>query len=133
MFKKLKDEIISAINISTNRIIGDNASSLNVVHDKINSHTTSMIRQQCHNTIEYQKHIIESLCDALCNKFEKGFLIVSRDGEIPIIISNGKTLTDSSTSGITLTWRNGECPEIEIDGMEYDYEEDSAINVRRNC
>ena len=128
MFKKLKDEIIGVINISTNRIIGDNASSL----DKINSHTTSMIRQQCHNTIEYQEHIIESLCDALCNKFEKGFLIVSRNGETPIIISNGKTLTDSSTSGITLTWRNGECPEIEIDGIEYDYEENSAINVRRN-
>lgn len=132
MFKKLKDEIIGAINISTNRIIGDNASSLDAVHDKINSHTTLMISQQCHNTIEYYEHIIESLSEALCNKFEKGFLIVSRDGEIPIVINNGKVLTDDSTSGITLTWQNGECPEIEIHGTEYDYEEESAINVKRN-
>lgn len=132
MFKKLKDEIIGAINISTNRILGDNVSSLNTMQDKINSHTTSVIRQQHHNTIEYYKHIIESLSEALCNKFEKGFLIVSRDGEIPIVISNGKVLTDDNASEITLKWSNGECPEIEVGGIEYDYEEDSAINVRRN-
>lgn len=94
-------------------------------------HTTS-IRQQHHNTIEYYEHIIESLSEALCNKFEKGFLIVSRDGKIPIVISNGTVLTNDNTSEITLKWSNGECPEIEIGGIEYDYEEDSAINVRRN-
>ena len=132
MFKKLKDEIIGAINISTNRILGVNVSSLNTMQDKINSHTTSVIRQQHHNTIEYYEHIIESLSEALCNKFEKGFLIVSRDGKIPIVINNGKVLTDDNTSEITLKWSNGECPEIEIGGIEYDYEEDSAINVRRN-
>lgn len=38
MFKKLKDEIIGAINISTNRILGDNVSSLNTMQDKINAH-----------------------------------------------------------------------------------------------
>lgn len=132
MFRKLKDEIIGAINISTNRITSDHASSLDTARDKINSHITSVIRKEYHNTLEYYEHIIESLCEALCNKFEKGFLIVSRDGEIPIVISNGKVLTDNNTSGITLTWQNGECPEIEIHGLEYDYEEDSAINVRRN-
>lgn len=132
LFGKLKDEIMHKINLSTNIIIGDITSSLDKAHKQINSHITQESRRECKNTIEYQKHIIESLCDALCNKFEKGFLIVSRDGEIPIVICNGKTLTDDNTIGVTLVWNGGELPKIEINGNEYDYEEESAINVRRS-
>lgn len=133
MFKKLKDEIVDEIKDIVKETEISNFRSLNAVKEKIISHTTQTVRHECSNTIEYQQRIIETLCDVLCDKFEKGFLIVSRNNKIPIVINNGKVLTDDSTQGIQLLWRNGECPEIEIDGFEGNYEEDSVINVRRNC
>lgn len=132
MFKKLKNEIVKEISNDIDMLEFRNTQSLNATNEKIISHITKTARHECSNTIEYQQRIIETLCDALCDKFEKGFLIVSRNNEIPIVISNGKVLTDNSTQGIELSWRNGECPEIEIDGFEGNCEEDSVINVRRN-
>lgn len=65
-------------------------------------------------TIESQQRTIKILTEALCNKFSNGFFIVSDGGEFPMVIRNGKELTDDLTTSISIKWDINNCPDIDI-------------------
>lgn len=66
-------------------------------------------------TIEDQQQTIKMLTEALCNKFDHGFFIVSSKGELPMIIRDGKRLDDEFTTRISITWNtDSSVPDIHI-------------------
>jgi hypothetical protein len=66
-------------------------------------------------TIESQQRTIEQLTNVLKDKYEHGLLIVGEEGRLPMVIRNGKVLTDETTSYVAVSWTMGEMPHIAIE------------------
>lgn len=66
-------------------------------------------------TVESQQRTIEQLTKALCDKYEHGLFIFSEDCKIPMVIRNGKELTNDLTSSFSIEWDNGNAPNIQIE------------------
>lgn len=66
-------------------------------------------------TIESQQRTIEALTNALCDKYNHGLFIYSEDGYVPMVIRNGKELTNDMTSQFSICWCPGEAPNIQIE------------------
>ena len=65
--------------------------------------------------IESQQRTIEALTNALCDKYNHGLFIYSEDGDVPMVIRNGKELTNDMTSQFSICWCPGEAPNIQIE------------------
>lgn len=66
-------------------------------------------------TIESQQRTIEQLTNALKDKYEHGLFIFSEDCKSPMVIRNGKELTNELTSYFAIDWSRGEAPHISIE------------------
>lgn len=72
------------------------------------------LTKRINGVIDSQQKTIEQLTKALCNKYEHGLFIFSEDGKIPMVIRNGKELTNNLTSSFGIEWSPGEAPSIQI-------------------
>ena len=68
------------------------------------------------------------LTDALCNKYEHGLFVYSEDGKMPMVIRNGKPMTDSLTQSFSIDWTPGEMPNINIEQVAGTWEGDENCN-----
>lgn len=75
-------------------------------------------------TIISQQRTIEQLTKALCDKYERGLFIFSEDGKIPMVIRNGKELTNDMTTFFSIEWSPGEVPDIHIDQLAATYHDE---------
>ena len=78
--------------------------------------------------IESQQKTIKTLTDALCNKYEHGLFVYSEDGKVPMVIRNGKPMTDSLTQSFSIDWTLGEMPNINIEQVAGTWEGDENCN-----
>ena len=118
MFKKLYEKI-ELIYEQMNRVFklidcsySDINTNMKVVRDK-----TGYIPEinSMQNTIESQQRTIEQLTNALKDKYEHGLFVISNNGRIPMVIRNGKELTNEMTSYFGIDWTRGESPHISIE------------------
>lgn len=65
--------------------------------------------------ITSQQRTIEQLTNALKDKYEHGLFIFSEDCKIPMVIRNGKEITNDMVSRFCIDWVHGEAPNIEIE------------------
>lgn len=113
MFKNLINEIKEIVHRAENRLVGQAED-----HNAAISKTVGDI-------VEAQQRTIEVLTKALMDKYEKGLFIYSEDGKIPMVIRNGKQLTDDLTNDFSIAWTHGDFPNIEINqvaGTHHDWD-----------
>ena len=72
-------------------------------------------KDQYINTLESKQRTIEALTNALCDKYNHGLFIYSEDGKVPMVIRNGKELTNDMTTEFSISWCPGEIPSIQIE------------------
>lgn len=110
MFKKLYEKIDDAENCIVRKISGE----IGFLKNLIDIHCLST--DQLKYTLEVQRQTIELLTNALQDKYERGLFIVSdeRNGFIPLIIQDGKVLTDDQVTYTSVSWDVEEPPNIEI-------------------
>ena len=65
--------------------------------------------------VKSQQRTIEALTNALCDKYSHGLFIYSEDGKVPMVIRNGKELTNDMTTEFSISWCPGEIPSIQIE------------------
>lgn len=65
--------------------------------------------------VKSQQRTIEALTNALCDKYSHGLFIYSEDGKVPMVIRNGKELTNDMTTEFSISWCPGEIPNIQIE------------------
>ena len=124
MFKKIQKEISDFKFHTVDRLksIERNVSSIKSTTTdiifKLNG-LPSLVKAQ--NTIESQQRTIEQLTNALKDKYEKGLFIFSEDGKIPMVIRNGKAVTNELTSYFSIDWSIGEIPDITIEQRAYTF------------
>lgn len=128
MFKKLHKEIKSIyeqLDRIFNRVdyrYSDIDTNIKVVREKVGYMPDAKSMQK---TIDSQQRTIEQLTNALVDKYEHGLFIFSEDGKLPMVIRNGKMLTNELTSYFGIDWSIGEIPTINIEqraGTYYDME-----------
>ena len=56
------------------------------------------------NIIESQQHTIETLTNALQNKYEHGLFVFTDDYQQPIVIRNGENITGRSIKYFNVSW-----------------------------
>ena len=71
---------------------------------------------QAKYTIEVQRQTIELLTNALQDKYERGLFVVSDEHSQyePLVIKDGKVLTDGRIKCVSVSWDTGQEPVIEI-------------------
>ena len=118
MFKRIHDRIdmliegVGKINRDIDYLFKDINTHIKVVRDNV-VHIPKVESMQ--KTIDSQQRTIEQLTNALVDKYEHGLFIFSEDGKIPMVIRNGKELTDDMTSYFSIDWNVGEVPDITIE------------------
>ena len=65
--------------------------------------------------VKSQQKTIETLTNALCDKYNHGVFVYSEDGKMPMVIRNGKKMTDDLTTEFSISWWPGEIPSIQIE------------------
>lgn len=65
--------------------------------------------------IDRQNIIIEQLSKALCKKYEQGTFVLFNKGELPIVIKDGKKITDESVTFLSIEWDVNEPLNIHIE------------------
>lgn len=65
--------------------------------------------------VKSQQKTIETLTDALCDKYNHGVFVYSEDGKMPVVIRNGKKMIDDLTTEFSISWCPGEIPSIQIE------------------
>lgn len=89
---------------------------LNAVYDvKDDVKNKDKNHKEITNIVESQQRTIETLTNALCDKYQHGLFVYSEDGKIPTVIRNGKKLTDDLTTEFSICWCPGEIPTIQIE------------------
>lgn len=83
------------------------------------------LERKIEGIIKSQQNTIETLMNALCNKYEHGLFVYSEDGKIPTVIRNGKQITDNLTQSFSIDWTVGEMPNIDITQVAGTWEEDN--------
>ena len=118
MFEKLYKRIdmiaerIGNINRDINYVLKDIATHIKVVRDKVDHIPKSESMQK---VIDSQQRTIEQLTNALMDKYEHGLFVFSEDGRTPMVIRNGKELTNKMTTYFDIGWKPGEIPCITIE------------------
>lgn len=64
------------------------------------------------NIIESQQKTIDALTNALCEKYERGFFVYLDETNCPVVINNGKRITNEITTSLSIDWAYGELPNI---------------------
>ena len=138
MFKKFKEVICNIYNIKD--IVSDIQvkvmymtrafKSIEEIKDKVLyvSNNKKYLEDKVTGTIESQQKTIKTLTDALCNKYEHGLFVYSEDGKIPMVIRNGKPMTDELTQSFSIDWTPGEMPNINIEQVAGTWEDDENCN-----
>ncbi|WP_342759528.1 hypothetical protein [Kineothrix sedimenti] len=113
MFTKLYEKLDT---INSN-VTGHYGEFVKGVYDKVGymKKENEYLTKQINGVIDSQQKTIEQLTKALCNKYEHGLFIFSEDGKIPMVIRNGKELTNNLTSSFGIEWSPGEVPNIQIE------------------
>lgn len=135
MFKKLKEEmnnvndIVSYIQdkfVYIERVFRE----IEDIKERIKYISSNNINLENKSTrlIESQQKTIKTLTDVLCNKYEHGLFIYSEDGKIPMVIRNGKPMTDRLTQSFSIDWTPGEMPNINIEQVAGTWEGDENCN-----
>lgn len=89
---------------------------LNAIYDiKDDVKNKDRIHKDTSNIIESQQRTIEALTNALCDKYNHGVFVYSEDGKMPVVIRNGKKMTDDLTTEFSISWCPGELPNIQIE------------------
>lgn len=118
MFKKLNEKIdfinnkISGLWRKVDRRYEDIYHDIQSMRIAI-QHIPTIESQQ--RIIESQQRTIEQLANALQDKYEHGLFIFSEDCKIPMVIRNGKEITNEMTSYFSIDWTVGEMPDITIE------------------
>lgn len=124
MFKKLHKEIksiyeqLDRIFNRANYHYSDIITHMKVVRDKVD-HIPEVKSMQ--KTIDSQQRTIEQLTNALMDKYKHGLFIFSEDGRNPMVIRNGKELTNKMTTYFDIAWKPGEIPCITIEQCAVTY------------
>lgn len=118
MFKKLNEKLDKIFNEMIGGFTRNDQRYVNIYND-IESMRVAIQHmpkiQSLENTIKSQQRTIEQLTNALRDKYEHGLFIFSEDGKIPMVIRNGKALTNELTSYFGIEWNIGEIPVLNIE------------------
>lgn len=135
MFKKLKEEMVNTNDIVSNiqdkvMYIARGFRDIEDVKERVKyiSNNKEYLEIKVTGIIESQQKTIKTLTDALCNKYEHGLFIYSEDGKMPMVIRNGKQMTDSLTQSFSIDWTPGEMPNINIEQVAGTWEGDENCN-----
>lgn len=116
MFKKLYERIDDLNRLMRRNFreqSSDHINTRNLMNTLSNSYKLKL--DSLHKTIDSQQRTIEQLTNALKDKYEHGLFIFSEDCKIPMVIRNGKELTNDLTSCFSIEWVHGEAPNITIE------------------
>ena len=128
MFRKLKDEIS---NIKDKVVYMEKEfRNIEEIKERVKyiSNNKEYLENKVTGIIESQQKTIKTLTDALCNKYEHGLFIYSEDGKMPMVIRNGKLMTDRLTQSFSIDWTPGEMPNINIEQVAGTWEGDENCN-----
>ena len=135
MFKKFEEEIHNINDVVSNiqdRVMNIAREFRNIeeIKDKVKytSNNKEYLENKVTGIIESQQKTIKTLTDALCNKYEHGLFIYSEDGKMPMVIRNGKPMTDRLTQSFSIDWTPGEMPNINIEQVAGTWEGDENCN-----
>lgn len=107
-FREQADKILSRVDYHCCDIV----TSIKVIREKVGYMPDVKSMQK---TIDSQQRTIEQLTNALRDKYEHGLFIFSEDGRNPMVIRNGKELTNKMTTYFDIAWKPGEIPYITIE------------------
>ena len=132
MFKKLLKEINKEFNrfesnVKANFFHGHNVmiEQNREIFDKVKRfEEAEKVRNNYKEIVESQQRTIEALTNALCDKYKHGLFIYSEDCKIPMVIRNGKELTNDMTTEFGIRWCPGEAPNINIEQLAVTHHED---------
>lgn len=86
---------------------------LNAIYDiKDDINNKDRTHKDTSNIIESQQRTIEALTNALCEKYERGFFVYLDETNCPVVINNGKRITNEITTSLNIDWAYGELPNI---------------------
>ena len=135
MFKKFKETIDNINDVVSNiqdkvMYIARGFRNFEDVSERVKyiSNNKEYLEHKVTGIIESQQKTIKTLNDALCNKYEHGLFIYSEDGKIPMVIRNGKHITDELTRSFSIDWIIGEIPNINIEQVVGSWEDDEYCN-----
>lgn len=138
MFKKFKEIICNIYNIKD--IVSDiqekvmymarRFKNIEETNERVKyiSDNKNYLEGKVTGIIESQQKTIKTLTDALCNKYEHGLFVYSEDGKIPMVIRNGKLMTDKLTQSFSIDWTPGKIPNINIEQVAGTWEGDENCN-----
>lgn len=119
LFKKIEQKLDRfESNVKANFTNGNNVirEQNREIFDKVKHlEEAERVRKNHREIIESQQRTIDVLTNALCDKYNDGLFIYSKDGKIPTVIRNGKELTDDLTQEFTINWAIGNFPNINIE------------------
>lgn len=135
MIKKFKEEIHNINDVVSNiqekvMYMAREFRNIEEIKDKVKytSNNKEYLENKVTGIIESQQKTIKTLTDALCNKYEHGLFVYSEDGKMPMVIRNGKPMTDSLTQSFSIDWTPGEMPNINIEQVAGTWEGDENCN-----
>ena len=131
MIKKFKEEIHNINDVVSN--IQDKVmymANIEEIKERVTyiSNNKEYLENKVTGIIESQQKTIKTLTDALCNKYEHGLFVYSEDGKMPMVIRNGKPMTDSLTQSFSIDWTPGEMLNINIEQVAGTWEGDENCN-----
>lgn len=135
MIKKFKEEIHNINDVVSNiqdKVMYMTRGFRNIeeIKERVTyiSNNKEYLENKVTGIIESQQKTIKTLTDALCNKYEHGLFVYSEDGKMPMVIRNGKPMTDSLTQSFSIDWTPGEIPNINIEQIAGTWEGDENCN-----
>lgn len=135
MIKKFKEEIHNINDVVSNiqdKVMYMTRGFRNIeeIKERVTyiSNNKKYLENKVTGIIESQQKTIKTLTDALCNKYEHGLFVYSEDGKMPMVIRNGKPMTDSLTQSFSIDWTPGEIPNINIEQIAGTWEGDENCN-----
>ena len=135
MFKKFEEEIHNINDVVLNiqdkvMNIARGFRNIEEIKERVRyiSNNKEYLENKVTGIVESQQKTIKTLTDALCNKYEHGLFIYSEDGKIPMVIRNGKLMTDRLTQSFSIDWTPGEMPNINIEQVAGTWEDDENCN-----
>ena len=135
MIKKFKEEIHNINDVVSNiqdKVVymAKEFRNIEEIKERVKyiSNNKEYLENKVTGIIESQQKTIKTLTDALCNKYEHGLFIYSEDGKMPMVIRNGKPMTDRLTQSFSIDWTPGEMPNINIEQVAGTWEDDENCN-----
>ena len=135
MIKKFKEEIHNINDVVSNiqdkvMYMARGFRNIEEIKERVTyiSNNKEYLENKVTGIIESQQKTIKTLTDALCNKYEHGLFVYSEDGKMPMVIRNGKPMTDRLTQSFSIDWTPGEMPNINIEPVAGTWEDDENCN-----